>query len=407
MSLLLEFGLITAGLYLAGWVARRVGLPTVVGYLALGLAFGPQGVVQVYAPGPVVSLLGQVGLLLLLFFMGLEFSLARFLEGGRATLKAGAIDLVQLPIGIAVGLVLGLGWLGSVFLGAAVYISSSGVIAKLLGERDLVAYPEAERTLGVLVFEDLAMVLVLAGLGVASGGGGLGDLIGVAVFLLSYGALVRFGMPVLERLFDREGEALVMLGLAVVLLVAAAAHQLHFPEAVAAFLLGMAAGETRSSERLAESLRPWYDVAAATFFLDFAVHLDVASAMGALPAALLLVGVVVLSQVVLGFAAGRVTGLSRRASFGHGVMMLPRGEFSLVIVGLAVASPILPEAVKADLSAIVSSFVVLMVVLGGLAYRRFDAVNRGLQRAFTPEAARRAEAEEAERRHALEEMRLD
>jgi len=346
-------------------------------------------------------------LLLLLFFMGLEFSLARFLEGGRATLKAGAIDLVQLPIGIAVGLVLGLGWLGSVFLGAVVYISSSGVIAKLLGERDLVAYPEAERTLGVLVFEDLAMVLVLAGLGVASGGGGLGDLIGVAVFLLSYGALVRFGMPVLERLFDREGEALVMLGLAVVLLVAAAAHQLHFPEAVAAFLLGMAAGETRSSERLAESLRPWYDVAAATFFLDFAVHLDLASAVGALPGAALLVGVVVLSQVVLGFAAGRVTGLSRRASFGHAIMMLPRGEFSLVIVGLAVASPILPEAVKADLSAIVSSFVVFMVVIGGLAYRRFDAVNRGLQRLFTPEAARRAEAEEAERRRALEEMRLD
>lgn len=407
MSLLLEFGLITAGLYLAGWLARRIGLPTVVGYLALGLTFGPQGVVQVYAPGPVVGLLGQVGLLLLLFFMGLEFSLARFLEGGKATLRAGAIDLLQLPIGVGVGLLLGLGWLGSVFLGAAVYISSSGVIAKLLGERDLIAYPEAERTLGVLVFEDLAMVLVLAGLGVASGGGGWTELVGVAVFLLAYGALVRFGMPLLDRLFDRDGEALVMLGLAVVLLVAAAAHQLHFPEAVAAFLLGMAAGETKTHERLAEALRPWYDVAAAVFFLDFAVHVDVVAALGELPAAALLVGVTVLSQLVLGFASGRTTGLSRRASLGHGVMMLPRGEFSLVIVGLAVASPLLPAAVKTELTSVVSLFVVLMVVIGGLAYRRFDAVNRGLQHLAEPEAARRAEAEEAERRRAVEEMTLD
>lgn len=407
MSLLLEFGLITAGLYLAAWVARRAAMPTVVGFLALGLLFGPSGVVRVYAPGPLVNLLGEVGLLLLLFFMGLEFSLRRFVEGGRATLRAGSIDLIHIPVGVGVGMALGLGWLGSAFLGAALYVSSSGVIARLLTERDLVAYPEAERTLGVLVFEDLAMVLVLAGLGVASGGGGVRDLLGVGAFVAAFVVVLRFGRPLLTRLFDREGEALVLLGLATLLLVAAAAHGLHFPEAVAAFLLGMAAGETPSHQRLAAALRPWYDVAAAVFFLDFALDVNVGAALDQLPAALLLVAVTVVTQALLGFVAGRATGLSARASVGHAVMLLPRGEFSLVILGLAAASPVLDAAVQDDLHGMVSLYVVLMVVLGGVAYRRFDVITRRLGRLADPRSARPADAEAAERRRAMEEMTLD
>lgn len=266
--------MIAAGLYLAGWVSHRVGLSPVVGYLALGLLCGPHGLLPVYRVGPVGALLGELGLALLLFFLGLEFSLGRFLEGGRATVRAGLVDLALLPIGVGVGLLLGLGAFASLFLGAAVYVSSSGVIARLLGERNLIAYPEAERTLGVLVFEDLAMVLVLAGLGLAAGGPALARLAGAGGVVLLFVLVLRFGGAAVRRLFAREGEALVLVALGAVLLVVSGAGRLGFPEAVAAFLAGMVVAEAGVAAPLERHLRSWYDVAAAAFFLEFALHVD-------------------------------------------------------------------------------------------------------------------------------------
>lgn len=162
LSPLWEFGLIALGLYSAGWLSTKVGLSSIVGYILLGLLFGPHGVFTLFEVTRVTALLGELGIILLLFYMGLEFSLGRFIEGRRAITLAGTIDLLNFVVGFAIGLLLGFRVLAALFVGGVVYISSSGVIAKLLSERDLIAYPEAERTLGVLVYEDLAMVVIWA-----------------------------------------------------------------------------------------------------------------------------------------------------------------------------------------------------------------------------------------------------
>lgn len=393
MTPILELGMLAFGLYVAGWGARKAGVSPVVGYLLLGILLGPHGLAPVYGLGSVTELLGDLGLALLLFFLGLEFSLGRLVESARPTLAAGAVDLVQLPVGAALGWALGFGWLGGLFLGAAVYVSSSGVIARLLSEGELTAYPEAERTLGVLVFEDLAMVVVLVGLGLAAATGGPWAFAGAALFLVLYGLLARFGRRWLQRLLTREDESLALAALALVALVPAGALALHFPEAVAAFLLGMAVAETGRERRVEVALRSWYEVAAAAFFAVVGMHVDLAGAVRELPLALLMVAVTVPMSLLTGYLGGRASGLGRRASVGHGLMLLPRGEFSLVIASLAAGSAVLPAGTRDALLGATSLYVVFMVTLGSIVFSRFEVLNDRLARFVeTPgERARRHE----------------
>jgi monovalent cation:H+ antiporter-2, CPA2 family len=404
VSPILEFGLIAIGLYLAGWVATRLGLASIVGFIFLGLLMGPSGVIPVYQTGPVISMFGELGLVLLLFFMGLEFSPRRFAEGGRAIVVAGTIDLANFLIGFAAAMLLGFGWLAGLFLGGITYISSSGVISKLISDRKLIAYPEAELTMGVLVYEDLAMIVVLGGLGLLTAGGGLLEFAGVAVFLAFFGIVLRYGRPYLERLLSREGESFVLLVLGLVVLFAMGADELGFPEAVAAFLFGMLMAESDHKERLEHVLLPWRDVAAAAFFLDFGLHVDLRSALGYAPVALLLALATVVVNVATGFFSGRQTGLSRRASIGHGLMLVPRGEFSLVIVGLAAGVAILPADTRAALVGLTSVYVIVLVTLGSVIFSRYGRISDLLEMVMLTPQERRLRAS---RRRALDAMKLE
>ncbi len=404
MTPLLQLGLIALGLYVAGWMSEKLGLSSIVGYIVLGLVLGPYGIYHLYQAGDLTETLGELGIILLLFYLGLEFSLKRFLEGGKATLLAGGLDLGNFAVGVLLGWLLGLGWLASLFLGAIVYVSSSGVVAKLLGERNLVAYPEAERTLGVLVFEDLAMVIVLAGLGFLTAGGQLGDLAGVLIFLAIYALLQRFAKPFIDRLLNREGEALVLLALGVVVLFAMGAKSLDFPDAVAAFLLGMILGESHFSDRVEQVLHPWRDVAAAIFFFSFGLDVDISSALRRWPAALLLVCATLIVNLLTGYAAGRLTGLGKRASVGHGLMLLPRGEFSLLLVSVAGGASALSAATKATLLGTTSLYVIAMIIVSSLVFRYYDEINARLTSWVQTPAQRQAEAA---RRRELEAVGLE
>lgn len=404
MSPLLQLGLIALGLYLAGWASQKLGLSSIVGYILLGVLLGPNGVYQFYEITPITTMLGELGIVLLLFFMGLEFSVRRFTEGGRQIGVSGSIDLLNYLVGFVAGLTFGFGVLGSLFLGGITYISSSGVIVKLLSDEDLVAYPEAERTLGVLVFEDLAMIVILGGLALLTAGGGPAQFLGVLAFIAIYFVLLRFGKGVLERLLRREGEALVLLLLALVVLFAVGAQGLNFPEAVAAFLLGMILAESKFKDKVEETLFPWRDVAAAAFFLDFGLHVELQEALARWPSALLLVLATLLAQGTSGYLSGRATGLSKRGSVGHAMMLLPRGEFSLVIAGLAAGVATIPAEVREAIVGTASLYVLATVILGSVLFRNYERISDWLRVRFrTPEQRRAAE----ERQRELESMRLE
>ena len=166
----------------------------------------------------------------------------------------------------------------------------------------------------------------------------------------------------------------------------------------------MMVAESRFKDRLEATLHPWYDVAAAAFFLDFGLHVDVVSALGQWPAALLLIVATIVVNMLTAYASGRLSGLSKRASVGHGLMLLPRGEFSLVIVGLAAGALAIPETTREALIGMTSLYVIVMVILGSVVFRYYDEVNTWLADRLKSPAQR--EKEEARRRE-LDSMRLD
>jgi CPA2 family monovalent cation:H+ antiporter-2 len=190
----------------------------------------------------------------------------------------------------------------------------------------------------------------------------------------------------------------------VVALGALGADRLGFPEAVAAFLIGMMLSESDHKERLEATLVPWRDVAAAAFFLEFGLSVELGAALAFAPVALALAATTALVNLGSGYAAGRATDLSHRASLGHGLMLVPRGEFSLVIVGLAATVTALPQEVRDALTGIASLYVLALVIVGSVIFVRYDRINERLARWTLSPAARRR-LRERERR--LAEVTLD
>ncbi|MFA1609683.1 cation:proton antiporter [Halobellus rubicundus] len=384
---LLELGELFVVLAVAGAVALRIGLSVIPLYVVGGMAAGPfvAGRLGVpYVPnGELLTVLAEVGIVLLLFFLGLEFSLDRLLASRSAITRAGVIDVaINLPLGIALGLALGWSVVEALLLGGIVYISSSAIVTKTLIDLGWIANEEAEPILGTLVFEDLFIAVYLAVVTslVLGGGGGAGGLGGVARSLaIAFGFLglllvaVQYGTAFFARVLDvPETEAFVLRTLAVVVPVAGVALALGVSEAVAAFFVGMGFSTSGHRERIEQLLTPVRDVFAAVFFFWIGVGTDpLTLATVAVP----LVAAVVLTtpaKVLSGYFGGQAYGLSERRSLRVGVGLVPRGEFSLVIAALAASgsTPVLQETIPA----LAVGYVLVMSGLGTVLMQRSDVV---------------------------------
>ncbi|MBI4410127.1 MAG: cation:proton antiporter [Gemmatimonadetes bacterium] len=338
--LLLGGGLLLGALALSGLIFRWLHISAIPAFILLGLALHP-----LLAESAIVDVFADLGVVLLLFFVGLEFSLGALLAGRRRLLGHGLRDLgVCYPVGFAAGLLLGWGPLGAALLGGAFYVSSSAIIARGLIELRRTANPEAEAALGILVFEDLAVALLLALLSgvVFAGGDLLGGLAGAGRAAAFFGvALVVAvaGRPILDRLLGTEDDDLFLLAVAAALLLLAwVAVVSGLSEAIGAFLAGTLLAETRHKPRIEALFAPLQGLFAALFFLSFGLSIDVREFAGVwLPAlALALLGVA--TKLGAGWWIGRADGLSRRAAFALGVTLIPRGEFSIVLAGVAAAA---------------------------------------------------------------------
>jgi K+:H+ antiporter subunit KhtU len=280
--------------------------------------------------------------LLLLFMLGLEYSGEELKENLRAGLPAGAADLIlNFTPGLVTGLFLGWKLLASVLLGGVTYISSMGVIAKVLNDLGRSGNPETPVVLSVLVIEDLAMAVYLPVVGVLLLGGGLTKVaLSVAIALmavtLALVAAVRYGER-LSKLASHESDEIILLTVfGAVLLVAGAAQRFQVSSAIGAFLVGIALSGpiAEQSHRL---LGPLRDLFAATFFFFFGLEINPATLVPALPLALTLGLVTAVTKIATGYWAARRTGIDQRGGFRAGVELIARGEFSIVIAGLGVA----------------------------------------------------------------------
>ncbi len=387
---LLEVGVLFAVVAAVGVLAARVGQSVIPFYILAGILSGPFVAGRLTEPylgrqlavgtsaaaGHFVEIGAELGIVFLLFFLGLEFNLERLFANRDRIGRAGLIDLV---INFGAGFLLGLLLFGAVLpafaVAGMVYISSSAIITKSLIDLGWIANEESAPMLGTLVFEDLFIAVYLAVLSALVVGGGdpltAATSIGVALgFILVLLLVVYFGTAWLGRLIETtSNEFLLLRATGVTVLLAGAALALGVSEAVAAFFVGMAFSGTDRVEDLEGLLEPVRDVFAAVFFFWIGLVTDPALFPGV--AALVAVAVVVTTptKFVSGFWGGRVYGLSDRRSTRVGLGMVTRGEFTLIIASVVITAaapdvgPIAADTAR-QLNAFAVGYVLVMSILG-------------------------------------------
>ncbi|HLJ14843.1 MAG TPA: cation:proton antiporter [Bryobacteraceae bacterium] len=358
----MELGAAIVGLAILARLASRWGFSAIPLYLIAGLAFGNGGLAPLNVSKEFIHIGAEIGVLLLLFMLGLEYTGDDLKRNLRLGLPAGIADFaLNFPPGLLAGLWLGWKPLTASLLGGVTYISSSGIIAKVLGELQRLGAPETPTILSVLVLEDLAMAVYLP-LTAALLLGGTSRQIATAVSIAIGTAFlvlliaVRFGDR-LSRLAAHESDEIILLTIfGAVLLVAGVAQRLQVSAAIGAFLVGIATSGS-IAERSHRLLAPLRDLFAAIFFFFFGLQVDPATLPKALPMAVALGAITTITKIVTGYWAASRAHIDRRGRWRVGAALVARGEFSIVIAGLG-------TILEPSLGTLAAAYVLILAVLG-------------------------------------------
>jgi CPA2 family monovalent cation:H+ antiporter-2 len=378
---LIELGAVVFCQGLLARLAGRIGMSPIPLYLVGGLAFGAGGLIKLDGMHEFAHLSGEIGVILLLLMLGLEYTAAELVTGLRRSWQAGVLDLVLnfLP-GAGIAALLGWGPVGAIVMGGVTYISSSGIAAKVITDLGRIGNRETPVVLAILVFEDLTMAIYLPILtAILAGVGFLGGLqtvgIALAVVTLVLVVALKHGHRVSQAVHSENSEVFLLNLLGAALLVAGIASALQVSAAVGAFMLGIAiSGATaHNATRILEPLR---DLFAAIFFVVFGLNTDPAGIPPVLGWALLLALLSAFTKILTGFWAAKRAGIAVPGRFRAGAALIARGEFSIVIAGLAVTSGAVPR----EIAALATAYVLLMAILGPLAARFVEPTVKSFRR---------------------------
>ena len=363
----IELGLAIMGLAVLARVAARFGFSSIPLYLIAGLAFGNGGLAPMHLSQNFNQIGAEIGVLLLLFMLGLEYTAEELWTNLKLAVPDGILDfVVNFSPGFAAGLLFGWKPVAAVLFGGITYVSSSGVIAKILADSGRMNNTETPLVLSILVFEDLVMAVYLPITGVLLAGGGLSKMLPAVFIAVGAVALVlfvalRYGGRLSKFAGHHSDEVVLLTIFGLVLLVAGVAQRFQVSAAIAAFLVGIAVSG-QIAEQSRRLITPLRDLFAATFFFFFGLQIDPASLPAAMPAAICLAVITAATKLLAGVLAAKRTGLDRRSGIRAGIMLIPRGEFSIVIAGLG-------AAIEPALAAISAAYVMLLAILGPLLVR--------------------------------------
>ena len=370
-TLLVELGCTLLVLSVLATQARRIGLSPIPLYLVVGLAFGRGGVLPLDTSAEFIGVGAEIGIVLLLFTLGLEYSGAELVVGLRRHSLDGLLDLaLNAAPGVLAGWLLGWGPTAMLVLGGVTAVSSSGIAAQLLSDLGRLGNRETPIVLSILVIEDVAMAAYLPILtsvlaGMSLGGGALRVVLALAAVGLILTAAVRWSSPLSALLGGAKtgDDVLVLRVLGLILLVAGVAQGLQVSAAVGAFLVGVAVSGP-VAQHAGELVAPLRDVFAAVFFVFFGLQLDPATISAVAVPAVVLGVITAATKVATGWWAARRAGIGRAGRWRAGTVLAPRGEFSIVIAGLAVAAGAPPR-----LGALAASYVLVLACAGPLLAR--------------------------------------
>lgn len=371
-EVLVELGAVIVGLAILSRVASIIGIPTIPLYLTAGLAFGKGGLLPLVTSEAFIEVGAGIGLILLLFTLGLEYTARELFSTLRTQARISLVDLLfNFSPGVAAGILLGLSPITSVVLGGVTYVSSSGIIAKLLNDLGRIGNRETPAILSLLVTEDLVMAFYLPLVGaLLIGGSGLIGLVpalvtAVVVFLI-LAAAVRFEVGVSRFVFSRSDEALLLTILGITLLIAGLAESFQVSAAVAALLVGIVLSGP-AAQGAHSLMSPLRDLFAAFFFAFVGLSLDPAQIPPVLGAAVVLAAVGIGTKFATGWLAAKRANVGAPGRVRAGATLIARGEFSIALAGLATAAGIDP-----GFEALAVSYVFLLAISGPILARLAD-----------------------------------
>jgi monovalent cation:H+ antiporter-2, CPA2 family len=372
-SVFVELGAAVIALAILTRIANRWSLSAIPLYLLAGLAFGNGGLLPLRFTEDFVQIGAEIGVILLLFMLGLEHTGEELTASLGAGLLAGAFDFVlNFSPGLLAGLLLGWSPFAALLLGGITYISSSGVIAKVLAELGNPENQETTTVISILVIEDLAMAIYLPLIAVLLIGHGLTVAIfNIFIALATVGLVlfvaVRYG-KVLSRLVSHQSDEVILLTtFGLILLVAGISQRLQVSAAIGAFLVGIAISGP-IAERANKLIGPMRDLFAAMFFLFFGLQIDPATLPPVLIAAVSLGILTALTKIITGLLATRQKGGDLSGGLRAGAALVARGEFSIVIAGLGVSAGLEPQ-----LGALSAAYVLFLAILGPILVRMMES----------------------------------
>ena len=353
------------------YLCTRLGLVPIVGFVLAGAAVGPHAL-GVVSDVELVEQTAEVGVIFLLFGIGLEMSADRLRQLGALLVGGGALQ-VALTIALVTGgcLAFGVGLTTAIYTGCLVSLSSTAIVLKLLSGRGETDSPVGEVAVSFLIFQDLAVVMMvlLVPMLAPGGTGGLGDIVGalatsVVVIGFVFGATRWFVPRALDKVAENSTDEVFLLSVAAfALIVAYTASLLGLTDSLGAFIAGLVISSSRHRERALRYITPFQMLFSAVFFASIGMLLDVSFVVDRWPLVLVLsVGTVVVKVVGTGVAA-RVFRRPGPVVVTSALLLAQVGEFSFVLQQNGAAEGLSPAGVgEAGSQAFIASAVLLFIL---------------------------------------------
>ena len=348
-------------------VLKRFSLPPILAYLFVGIAVGPHAIGLVENEYS-IHLIAELGVVFLLFSIGLEFSLAQLLSMKKAVLGLGTAQVTLTTLaGMGVAHALGISWEGAIVVGGAVALSSTAIVAKQLTEQLEMQSRHGRLALGALLFQDIAVVPFLVVIPILAGGES--DITTELLFALAKAVaafiIIRaLGRWVLRPVFHtvasvHSAELFTLTVIFIALMAGAITHMLGLSAVMGAFLAGIMLGESEYRHQIEIDIRPFRDVFMGLFFITIGIQLDVAMLPVVWPQALLLLATLVVGKGLLVMLISRIMGYENAVAVRTGLVLAQGGEFGFALLALALNRELISAA---DSQAILAAIIVSMII---------------------------------------------
>lgn len=366
--LVFEIGLAITLIAIVGFLSNKLNFSVIPFYILIGMAVGPHaprfGIIDLrfIESSTFINFMGRLGVLFLLFYLGLEFSVTRLIKSGKTVFIGGSFYvLINFSSGLLLGWMMGLPFKEIMVVCGIMTSSSTAIVAKVLIDLKRTANPETEVIMGMIMFDDLFIAIhisILSGLllsGSKSIWGVLATSLTALFFILAILIVGKRVIKAIDKLLDiPSAELFLLVVIGVLFVVAGFSETLHVAEAIGALLVGLVMAESTHAKKIEHNILPFRDFFGAIFFFNFGLTIDPLSLGGGVLMAVIAAILTIIGNIAAGMFSGRLSKVSSHASANVGFTLSARGEFSIIMANMGKAGGLMP---------VLQSFVVVYVLI--------------------------------------------